>query len=95
MSEVVDVPWKTIPVSEPVLPGEFSAALRAERGQPVAWAFLITTVAGITTTAARLLVEQGAVSVNGQPVSGAFGYIKPGDVVRIGDGRDFVIGPET
>ena len=93
MAEVVDVPWKTVPVSEPVLPGEFSAALRAQRGQPIYWTALITTIAGISTTAARLLVEQGAVTVNNEPVRGAFGYIKPGDVVRIGDGRDFVIGP--
>ncbi len=92
MGEVVDVPWKTVPVSEPVLPGEFSSDLRAQRGQPIYWTALITTIAGITTTAARLLVEQGGVSVNDTPVSGAFGYIKPGDVVRIGDGRDFLIG---
>jgi hypothetical protein len=95
VAEVVYVPWKTVPVSEPVLPGEFSAALRAVRGQPVAWAFLITTMAGITTTAARLLLEQGSVTKNGEIVTGAFGYVKPGDLIRIGDGRDYVLGPES
>ena len=93
MTERIDVPWKTIPVSEPVLPGEFSARLRQERGQPVNWAFLITTVAGITTTQARSLVQQGTATVNGEPLTGEFGYIKPGDILRIGDDRDFVIGP--
>ena len=87
------MPWKTIPVSEPVLPGEFSAKLRRERGQPVNWAFLITTAAGITTTQARNLVQDGVATVNSQPLAGEFGYIKPGDVLRIGDERDFVIGP--
>ena len=90
---IVDVPWKTIPVSEPMLPGEFSARLRQERGQPVYWTAMITTIAGISTTAARLLVEQGRVTVNGAPPPGAFGYVKPGDVLRIGDGRVFVVGP--
>jgi len=93
MPETIDVPWKTIPVSEPVLPGEFSARLRQERGQPVNWAFLITTAAGITTTKARRLVQDGIATVNGQPLTGEFGYIKPGDILRIGDARDFVIGP--
>jgi hypothetical protein len=92
VGERVDVPWKTIPVSEPLLPGEFSAALRQQRGQPVYWTALITTIANVSTTAARLLVEQGAVTVNDEPVRGSFGYVKPGDVVRMGDGRDYVIG---
>jgi hypothetical protein len=91
----VRVPWKTIPVSEPLLPGEFSAALRQERGQPVYWTALVTTITELTTTAARQLVEQGGVSVNGEAVRGSFGYVKPGDTVRIGDGNEYlIVGPE-
>ena len=52
------MPWKTIPISEPVLPGEESAAKRAEQGLPVYTLALISSVAGISTSEARRRVEQ-------------------------------------
>ncbi len=93
MPKIVEVPWKTIPVSEPVLPGEFSAKLRQERGQPVNWAFLLATVAPVTTTKAREFLRAGIATLNGAPISGEFGYVKPADVLRLGDDVDYVIGP--
>jgi alkanesulfonate monooxygenase SsuD/methylene tetrahydromethanopterin reductase-like flavin-dependent oxidoreductase (luciferase family) len=81
--DAIEVPWRVVPVSEPLLPGEFSAELRAQRGRSVYFAALVSVIAGVSTTEARRLVEEGAVSVDGAPATGAFGYLKPGSVVRV------------
>ena len=44
------------------------------------------------TTRARALLVKGAVTLNDEVLQGEFGYIKPGDVLRIGDGFDYVVG---
>jgi hypothetical protein len=87
------VPWKNIPVSEPVLPGEFSRQMRAERGWPVWNPALVSVVAGVLTTEAHRLLAEGAVTIGGEPAGQSFSYIKPEALIEIrGHGR-FRIGP--
>jgi hypothetical protein len=90
----IEVPWHTVPVSEPVLPGEFSTRLVAERGHPVNVSWLLATIAGVTTTEARRLADAGLVTIDGRVVGSGFDTIKPGSLVRIDGGQAFRIGPE-
>jgi RNA-binding protein YlmH len=91
--DVIEVPWAHVPVSEPLLPGEFSAELRAQRGRSVYYTALVSVIAGVSTSTARELVEAGAVSVDGEPTSGAFGYVRPGSVIGVeGYGRYLIAG---
>ena len=41
------VPWKHLPVSEPVLAGEFSHEVHRAKGWPIWYPAMITIVAGI------------------------------------------------
>jgi hypothetical protein len=79
----IAVPWHTVPVSEPVLPGEFSTRLADERGHPVNVSWLLATIAGVSTTEARRLADAGRVTIDGRAVGSGFDTIKPGSLVRI------------
>ena len=88
----IEVPWKDVPVSEPVLPGEESAAERREKGYPVYTLALVSTIAGISTSEARRRVEQGSVLVDGVVVPPTFIYLKPGALLEIGPELCFRVG---
>lgn len=92
--QAVEVPWHTVPVSEPVLPGEFSARLRRERGHPIYVPALLATIAGVSTSEALRLAREGKVSIDGRRVGPSFDTIKPGSIVRIEGRGAFRIGPE-
>jgi hypothetical protein len=89
---VIEVPWKDVPVSEPVLPGEESAAERREKGFPVYTLALVSTIAGMSTSEARRQVEQGRVIIDGVVVPSTFIYLKPGALLEIGPDLCFRIG---
>jgi hypothetical protein len=91
---VVEVPWRIVPVSEPVLPGEESSELRRQRGYRVYVPALISVIADVTTTEARRLVDAGDVSIDGETVTPAFVYVKPGALVKIAPDRAIRLGPE-
>lgn len=89
---IIEVPWKVVPVSEPVLPGEASAHLREERGFPVYVPALISVIADVSTGEARLLVDRGEVRIDGVSVGASFVYVKPGALVEIGTDRAIRLG---
>jgi hypothetical protein len=87
------VPWKNVPVSEPVLPGEFSRRLRQERGWPVWVPALVSVVTGCLTSEAQQLLADGHVSIDGSPAGQTFRYVKPGALIEVqGVGR-YRLGP--
>ena len=93
---ITEVPWQDVPISEPVLPGEESAELRRAKGFPVYALALVSTIAGISTSEARRLVEQGQVTIDGVTATPTFVYLKPGALVRLGRDLSFRIGrPEA
>lgn len=82
------VPWKNLPVSEPVLAGDFSKEVHHERGWTIWFPAMITVVAGVYTQEAHQLLGDGAVTIDGEVAPDAFGYIKPGALVVVeGKGR--------
>lgn len=82
------IPWKNIPVSEPVLAGEFSDRIKREKGWPVWNPAMISVVAGVLTTEAHRLLATDAVRIDGVPALKSFSYIKPGALIEIaGKGR--------
>lgn len=89
---ITEVPWTTIPHSEPVLPGERSSDLLAERGIPVYIPLVVTVIAGMTTTEAQRLIAQGQVSLDGVPAQASWTYLKPGTLIQVGPDRTFRIG---
>ena len=89
---IIEVPWQTVPISEPVLPGEESAQQRAVNGYPVYVLALVSTIANISTSEARRLVEQGHVTIDGVAAPPTFVYLKPGALVSLGQDRLFRIG---
>ena len=89
---IVEVPWTAVPISEPVLPGEESQDLRREKGFPVYTLALVSTIAQISTSEARRLVERGEVTIDGARVPATFVYLKPGALVEVAPGRLFHIG---
>jgi hypothetical protein len=89
---MIEVPWSQVPISEPVLPGENSAALRRQRGWPVYVPALVATIAGVTTSEAQRLIEQGKVEIDGAVAPQSFVYLKPGAVVRVGTKGEFRLG---
>ena len=85
--EVV-VPWRTIPVSEPVLPGEFADQFKREKGWPIWHPALVSVVAAVLTSEAHKLLAEGAVTIDGEPAARSFSYIKPGALIEVaGKGR--------
>jgi len=91
--DAVEVPWRTLPISEPLLPGERSTALREAQGWPVYVPALIATLAGVSTTEARHLLLAGAVTIEGAAAGVSFQDVRPGAVVRVGEDRCFRLGP--
>ena len=82
------VPWKNVPVSEPVLPGEFSRQMRRERGWPVWVPALVSVVTGRLTSEAQQLLADGRVRVDGVAAGQTFMYVKPGGLIEVeGVGR--------
>ena len=91
-----EMPWKTVPFSEPVLPGEESAALRSATGYPVYVLALVSVIADVSTSEARRIVDQGLVTIDGAEVGPTFVYLKPGAVVSVaGHGRFRIGQPES
>lgn len=87
------VPWKNLPVSEPVLAGQFSREFHEEKGWPIWYPALITVVAEVTTQEAHRLLQAGAVTIDGETAGDVFGYIKPGALIVVtGRGR-YRVGP--
>lgn len=74
------------------MPGEESVEQRRANGYPVYVLALVSTIAGIRTSEARRLVEQGQVSIDGVVVSPTFVYLKPGAEVSLGGTNVFRIG---
>jgi hypothetical protein len=89
----IQVPWKNIPVSEPILPGDVSRQMRRERGYPVWNPAMISVVAGVLTTEAHRLLAVGAVKIDGAPAGTSFGYIKPGALIEIDGLGRYRLGP--
>jgi hypothetical protein len=89
---ITEVPWQSIPISEPVLPGEESVEWREANGYPVYVLALVSTIAGISTSEARRLVEQEQITIDGVTAPPTFVYLKPGALVIVGDHR-YRIGP--
>jgi hypothetical protein len=89
---IIEVPWEAVPVSEPVLPGEESAAERSKKGFPVYTLALVSTIAGISTSEARRQVDQGRVIIDGVVAPPTFIYIKPGALLKIEPNLCFRIG---
>jgi hypothetical protein len=91
MSEAKDeklVPWKHLPVSEPVLAGDGSKEFHRDRGWTIWYPAMLTVVAEITTQDAHRLLQAGAVSIDGETAADSFGYILPGALIVIeGVGR--------
>lgn len=82
------VPWKNLPVSEPVLAGDASKELHQQRGWTIWYPAMITMIAGVTTQEAHQLLQAGAVVIDGQTAADAFGYIKPDILIDVaGVGR--------
>jgi hypothetical protein len=92
---VTEVPWKTLPISEPVLPGEESAERQGSTGYPIYVLALISVIASISTSEARRLVEQGRVTIDGIVVGPTFFYLKPGALVSIAGSGLYRIGHPT
>lgn len=92
-ADEIVVPWKNIPVSEPVLPGEFSDRFHEEKGWPVWHPALVSVVAGVMTFEAQRLLAGGLVRIDGVQADQSFSYIKPGALIEIeGKGR-YRVGP--
>jgi hypothetical protein len=87
------VPWKHLPVSEPVLAGDGSKEFHRDRGWTIWYPAMLTVVAEITTQDAHKLLQAGAVSIDGEVAADAFGYIKPGVLIAIEGGGRYRIGP--
>ncbi|MGE0057651.1 MAG: hypothetical protein AB7P33_06845 [Dehalococcoidia bacterium] len=82
------VPWKNLPVSEPVLAGDASKEQHQQRGWTIWYPAMITVIAGITTQEAHRLLQAGSVVINGETAADAFGYIRPGAQIEVaGVGR--------
>jgi hypothetical protein len=82
------VPWKNLPVSEPVLAGDGSKEVHETSGWTIWYPALITVVAGVHTQEAHTLLQQGDVTIDGVTAADAFGYIKPGALIVVeGRGR--------
>lgn len=82
------VPWKNLPVSEPVLAGDASKEQHQQRGWTIWYPAMITVIAGITTQEAHRLLQAGSVVINGETAADAFGYIRPGARIEVaGVGR--------
>src|SRR5437773_5602140 len=94
-AEVIEVPWRTVPVSEPLLPGEASAAVRERDGWTIFMPALISVIANVTTSAARQLIEQGLVTLDGLKADPAFGKVKPGMLVKVREKKYQIGEPET
>jgi hypothetical protein len=93
---ITEVPWTTIPHSEPVLPGERSSDLLLQRGIPIYVPLVVTIIARMTTTEAQRLIERGEVSIDGVTARASWTYLKPGAVIKVGADRTYRIGsPEN
>jgi hypothetical protein len=93
--KVIEVPWRTVPVSEPLLPGEASAAVREREGWTIFMPALVSVIANVTTSAARQLLEQGLVTMDGLKADPAFGKVKPGMLVTVREKKYRIGEPET
>jgi len=92
--EEVLIPWKNIPVSEPVLPGEFSDRMKREKGWPIWNPAMISVVTGMLTTEAQRLLNAGAVTIDGERAKKSFSYIRPGALIEVAGLGRYRIGPE-
>ena len=82
------VPWKNLPVSEPVLAGDGSKEFHRDLGWTIWYPAMITVIATVYTQEAHRLLQQGKVTIDGVVAADAFGYIKPGALIVIeGRGR--------
>jgi hypothetical protein len=87
------VPWKHLPVSEPVLAGDGSKEFHRDRGWTIWYPAMLSVIAGVATQEAHGLLQAGAVTVDGETAADAFGYIKPGALVVIDGLGRYRIGP--
>jgi 16S rRNA U516 pseudouridylate synthase RsuA-like enzyme len=66
-----------------------------QKGAPVLIATLVSRFGGVSMSEARRLIDQGAVSIDGEPVTKAIGNVKPGALVKIGRHRFFRVVTES
>ena len=92
-AEEKPVPWKNLPVSEPVLAGQYSREFHQELGWPIWFPAMITVVAEVYTSEAHTLLQNGAVTIDGEVAGDTFGYIKPGALVVVAGRGRYRIGP--
>jgi hypothetical protein len=91
---IIDVEWNSVPVSEPVLPGDTSAKTRAEKGWSIWNPALVSVITGLNNTIqAQRLLAAGAVKIDGRPAMEAFDYIKPGAIVEVEGHGVYRLGP--
>jgi tyrosyl-tRNA synthetase len=87
------ISWRDLPFGQLLLAGISLRDYLLARGAPVMAASFVSQVANVSMSEARRLIQQGAVSVDGESVTKAIFNVKPGSLVKIGRHRFFKIGP--
>jgi tyrosyl-tRNA synthetase len=90
-----DVPWRDMPFAQLLVAGMSPQDYLRQKGAPVLIATLVSRFGGVSMSEARRLIDQGAVSIDGEPVTKAIGNVKPGALVKIGRHRFFRVVTES
>ena len=87
-----NISWRDLPFGTLIVAGMPVRDYLLSRGAPILLATFVSGFGGVSMSEARRLIQQGAVSIDGKPVTKAIGNVKPGSVVRVGRHRFFKIG---
>jgi len=82
--DVPELLWKDLPFATLVTIGVSPQEVLSKKGAPVMAATLVANAVGVSMSEARRLVQQGAVEVDGQPVTKGIVNLKLGSAIRIG-----------